>query len=112
MKLLARWIISAAAIMIATYLLRDGIQVANFQTALIAALVLGIINVTLKPLLFLLTLPITVLTLGLFALVLNALLVMVTAVLVPGFSVDSFWWALLFSLVLTGVNYILNKIIE
>jgi putative membrane protein len=112
MKLVARWLISAVAIVVATYLLRDGIHVENFQTALLASLVLGVINVTLKPLLFLLTLPITVLTLGLFALVLNALFIMLTDVLVPGFDVDGFWWAVLFSFVLTGVNYILNKLIE
>lgn len=89
-----------------------GIHVADFQTALIASLVLGAINMTLKPILFLLTLPITVITLGLFTLIINALLILLTTAIVPGFSVDNFWWALLFSIVLAGVNYILYKLIE
>jgi putative membrane protein len=111
MRFLIRWIISALAIIITAYLL-NGIHVANFPTAIIAALVLGIINVTIKPLLFILTLPITIVTLGLFTLVINALLILLTSALVPGFRVDSFGWALLFSIVLAIVNYLLHKLIE
>jgi len=111
MKLLARWILNAIAIVITTYLLR-GIHIDNFTTALLTAVVLAIINVTIKPVLFFLTLPITIFTLGLFTLVINALLILLTAAIVPGFQVDNFGWALLFSIVLTAVNYILNKLIE
>lgn len=84
----------------------------DFKAALLAALVLGIINATIKPLLILLTLPITVLTLGLFTLVINALLILLTSKLVPGFQVDGFWWAFLFSIILMVVNYILYKLVK
>lgn len=111
MRILIKWVINAIAIVITAYLLR-GIHVTDFTVALIAALVLGIINVTIKPLILILTLPLTILTLGLFTLIINALLILLTSVLVPGFRVDGFGWALLFSIVLTAVNYFLNKLIE
>jgi putative membrane protein len=111
MNLLIRWFINALAIVITAYLLQ-GVHMAGLTTALIVALVLGIINLTIKPLLFLLTLPITILTLGLFYLVINALLILLTSALVPGFRVDGFGWALLFSIILTVVNSILHKLIK
>lgn len=111
MKILARWVISAIAIIITSYLLR-GIHIVDFQTALIAALVLATINITIKPILFLLTLPITIITFGLFTLILNAIMILLTAAIVPGFTVDNFWWAILFSIVLTVVNYFLYKLLE
>ena len=111
MKLLISWILNAAAILLTAYLLQ-GVHVADFTTALIVALVLGIINVTIKPLLFLLTLPITILTLGLFTFVINALMILLTSNLVPGFSVDNFGWALLFSIVMTVLNSILHQLIK
>lgn len=111
MKFLVKWIIGTVAIVITTYLL-SGIHVDSVQTALITALVLGIINAVLRPILFVLTLPITIISLGLFAVILNALLVMLAALIVPGFQVDNFWWALLFSIVLAIINHFLNKIVE
>lgn len=107
MKLLVRWVISAIAIILTAYLL-PGIHVASFVTALVIALVLGILNTLVKPLLFLLTLPITLVTLGLFALVLNAFMILLVSSIVPGFSVDGFLWALLFSIVLSIVTSILD----
>lgn len=95
--------------MAAAYLL-PGVHVTNFFSALITALVLGIVNVFLKPLLILLTLPINILTLGLFTLVINAFLVMLADLIVPGFRVDSFWWALLFGLVLWVINSFLSSL--
>lgn len=109
MNLLVRWVISAIAIILSTYLLA-GIHVTNFVTALVIALVLGVLNTLVKPILFFLTLPITILTLGLFALVLNALMVLLASSIVPGFSVDGFLWALLFSIVLGLLNAFLGKI--
>jgi putative membrane protein len=111
MNILARWLLSALAISVTAYVLR-GVHVDDFYAALAAAFILGIINVTIKPLLTLLTLPITVLTLGLFTFVINALMIMLSAQLVPGFSVDSFWWALIFSLVLSIINYFLYQIFD
>src|SRR3972149_3975714 len=108
MSILVNWLISSMVILAAAYLL-PGIHVEGFFTALVVALVLGIINATLKPVLLILTLPLTLLTLGLFALVINALMVMLTAAIVPGFNVDSFWWALALSLVLSILNAFLHK---
>lgn len=107
MKLLIHWLLSALAVMIAAYLLK-GIAVDSFFVALVVAVVLGALNMVIKPILVVLTLPINILTLGLFTLVINALIVMLADKLTPGFSVASFWWALGFSLVLSAVNAMLN----
>jgi putative membrane protein len=98
------WIISTIAILIAAYLL-PGVTV-TLIGALVLAVVLGIINVFIKPVVFLLTLPINILTLGLFSLVINALLILLAAKIVPGFSVNGFWIALLFSIVVSLVNIV------
>lgn len=111
MKLLVKILINTVAIIIATYLLQ-GIYISGVGIAIIVAIVLGIVNVLIKPILVILTLPVTVLTLGLFLLVINALLIMLTAWLVPGFEVENFWWALLFSIVLTIINWFLNQFID
>jgi putative membrane protein len=78
-----------------------GIVVDGWTTAIIVALVLGLLNIFIKPILILFTLPATILTLGLFLLVINAIIIMLCDELVPGFEVRGFWWALLFSLVLS-----------
>src|SRR5690606_23166821 len=94
MELLLIWILNAVALLIVAYIL-PGIAVASFWSALIAALVLGLLNTLVKPLLVLLTLPITVVTLGLFLLVLNALVFWFAGSILRGFQVNGFWWALL-----------------
>ncbi|MFA6391285.1 MAG: phage holin family protein [Patescibacteria group bacterium] len=109
MKILIRWLLATVAIMIAAYLL-PGVEVDGFFSALIGALVLGLINAFIKPILVIFTLPINILTLGLFTLVINALLVMLMAMIVSGFSVASFWWALLFGVVLATVNWFLSQL--
>lgn len=109
MGIIASWLIYTFAIIITAYLL-PGVTVASFGAALITGLVLGILNVLLKPLLIILTLPINILTLGLFTLVINAILILIAAKLVDGFKVDGFWWALLFALVLSVINSILSQI--
>lgn len=108
MGLLINWLITTAAIVIAAYLL-PGVDVAGFGVALVVAVVLGAINMFLRPLLLLLTLPVNIMTLGLFTLVINAALVLLAARIVPGFMVAGFWWALLFSLVLTLVQWVLQS---
>ncbi len=110
MSLIINWLVSALAIILAAYLL-PGVQVADFTTALIAALVLGIINAFIKPVLILLTLPVNILTLGLFTFVINAIIILLTANLVPGFRVDGFLWALIFSIVLSLINSILHQLL-
>ena|SRR3972149_864265 len=109
MNILLSWILSGLVILAAAYLL-PGVHVASFLSALVVALVLGIINAVLKPILVVLTLPINLLTFGLFTLVINAILIMLTTVVVPGFVVDSFWWALLFGLFLSVANSLLHKV--
>ncbi|MFH1186885.1 MAG: phage holin family protein [Candidatus Levyibacteriota bacterium] len=107
MKILINWIISSLAILATAYLL-SGIQIADFLTAFVLAVVLGIINAVLKPIFVILTLPINILSLGLFTLIINASLILLAAKIVPGFYVDGFWWALLFSIVLSIINSFLN----
>ena len=109
MAILINWLLSALAIVAAAYIL-PGVQVESFLTALVLAVVLGIINAILKPILVLLTLPITIVTLGLFTLIINAVLILLATLIVPGFQVDGFLWALLFSIVLSLVNAVLQQL--
>lgn len=106
MKIFLKWLISAIAIGVAAYIV-PGVTV-TVSGAVIAAVVLAALNLLIRPILFVLTLPITILTLGLFSLVINALLVLLTAALVPGFSVIGFWSALLFAVVLAIVNWVFH----
>ncbi len=107
MKIIINWVISALAILVTAYVL-PGATVEGIMPALVLAVVLGAINAFLKPILLVLTLPINVLTLGLFTLVINAALVMLAAMIVPGFAIASFWWALLFAIVLSIVNWVFS----
>ena len=109
MKIIIHWFLSAVAIIITAYLLpKEAIFVQSFFVALVVAVVLGFLNTIIKPILIILTLPIEILTLGLFTFVINAGLVMLTSRFVDGFYVKSFWWALAFSLVLWLINTILH----
>jgi putative membrane protein len=111
MIFLLQWLVSGLAIIITAYLL-PGVKVEGFFAALVTALILGLINAFIRPVLILLTLPLNILTLGLFTLVINALLIMLAAAIVPGFTVQGFWWALLFGLVLAIVNFALGGIVS
>ena len=104
MRIFFHWFISALAIGIASYLV-PGVTITPMG-ALIAAVVLGALNMFIRPILIILTLPINILTLGLFSLVINALLVLLASTVVPGFAVVGFWTALLFALVLSIVNWV------
>ena len=107
MKLFLHWLLSALAIIIAAYIV-PGAHV-TLVGALVAAVVLGGLNLFLKPILFVLTLPITIFTLGLFSIVLNALLIMLASAIVPGFVIAGFWSALLFSIVLTLIHWVFHS---
>lgn len=111
MELLLVWILNAVALLIVAYLL-PGINVASFGSALIAALVLGLLNTLIKPLLILLTLPITIVTLGLFLLVLNALVFWFAGSILKGFQVNGFWWAVLGAFVYSIVAGLLSRLIS
>lgn len=108
---LIRLILSAVAVLICAYIL-PGAEVDGFITAIVVAGVLAILNVLLKPLLVILTIPITFVTLGLFLLVINTILILLVDWLVPGFTVEGFWWALVFSIVLSIVNSVFGGLNE
>lgn len=101
---LIHWIVSVVAIVVAAYII-PGVEV-TFIGALVLAIVLALINIFVKPLILLLTLPINIITLGLFSLVINALLIMLADAIVPGFSVDGFWTALIYSILLSLINFL------
>lgn len=112
MRFFVRLIITALAVFISARIL-PGVRVEGGLTAILVALVLSLLNAFVKPLLVILTIPITVVTLGLFLLVINALMILATAKLVgAGFQVDGFWYALLFSIVLTIVVSLLNTLVK
>ena len=108
---LFKWLIYTVAIIITAYIL-PGVAVSGVFAALVAGLILGLINTFIRPILLILTLPINVLSLGLFTLIINALLILLASAIVPGFSIASFWSALLFGLVLAIVNAALKAIIR
>lgn len=109
MNLLINWIVMTIAIIFSTYIL-PGITLSGFWTALLVALVLGLLNAFIKPLILILTLPINILTLGLFTLVINAAIILMVSAIVPGFNVNGFWYALLFSIVLSIILYLIHSI--
>ena len=106
-----RWLILTAAIMLTSYLL-DGIQVSGFFSALLAAAILGVLNVFLRPVLLILTLPLNILSLGLFTFVINAALLMMVSGVIYGFTVRDFWSAIWGSLLISVVNAILSSFID
>lgn len=106
MGIIIRILVTALAALLTQYIL-PGVSIADFKTALLVAIVLGLLNLIVKPVLVILTLPVTVLTLGLFLLVINALIVMWASSLVKGFKVENFWWALLFSVVLSVISSVM-----
>jgi putative membrane protein len=111
MKLLLRWLVSAAALMlIAMYV--PGIKVAGFYTALIAALIFGLINALIRPLALLLTLPVNLLTLGLFTFIINALMFWLASTVVKGFYVSGFWPAFWGALVMWVVSWFTNMMLK
>ena len=107
MKYLIKILITSFAVVITSYLL-TGIHIPNFTTAIVIAIVLTLLNIFLKPALILLTIPATIFSFGLFLLVINAVIILVASSLVPEFKVESFWWALAFSIILSIVSFLLE----
>ena len=103
-------LVNALAVFAAGYIL-PGVHISDFVTAIVVAIILGVLNTFVKPVLILLTLPINILTFWLFTFVINAVIVLIVAKIVPGFKVDGFWWALAFSLVLSLVSSFLNALV-
>jgi len=111
MKLIVRWLLLAAALLLVAHL-SPGVSVHSFGAALVAALVLGLLNILVRPLLVLLTLPVTVLTLGLFLFVINALMFWAASGLLSGFKVDGFGAALIGSVIYSIASTIIDVAIE
>ena len=111
MGIFIRWLILTAAIVAASYLI-DGIRISGFFSAFCAAAVLGILNALFRPILFILTLPINIMTLGLFTFVINALLLKMASGIIPGFDVHGFWSAVFAALIISGVNWILSSFVN
>jgi len=108
--ILIRWFVTTLAILAVPYVI-SGVRVEGFGAALLVAAILGILNALIRPILILLTLPLTIVTLGLFILVINALLFELAAAIVPGVHIASFWSALFASIVVSLVSWILNSAI-
>jgi putative membrane protein len=111
MGFLIKLLLTAVAVYAAAWLL-PGVEITNITTAIIVALVLALLNTFVKPILILLTIPVTILTLGLFLLVINILIIKLTDSLVGGFTVQGWWSALLFSLVVSLVTWILSGLVD
>lgn len=104
MNSIVRFLLSGLAVLLTAYLL-PGVNVEHYGYALLVAVVLSLANIIIKPILVFLTIPITIVTLGLFLLVINAVIILLVDYLIPkGFEVDGFWWALAFSLILSLFN--------
>jgi len=111
MNLLIRWFFNAAALVFTAYLL-DGIDIGGFGAALVASLVLGIINAVIRPVFLLFTLPLNFLTLGLFTFVVNGIMLKLTAVVVGGFEVRGILPAILGSVILSLVSWLLSSLVR
>ena len=105
-----RWVVLTIAVMLSAYLL-DGIHVGGFGSAFFAAAILGILNAFFRPILLLLTLPINILTFGLFTLVINAVLLMMASGVISGFEVRGFWSAVFGSLLIGLISWLINSVI-
>lgn len=109
MNLIIRLLITAVVAYLLTYVL-SGVRFDGFSSTIVFALVLGLLNLIVKPILKLLGLPLTIITLGLFSLVINAIVIMIADYFVDGMTVDGFWWALIFSIVLSLVTSVFESV--
>jgi putative membrane protein len=111
LKLLAKWLLSASALLFVAYLY-SGVEVTNYTSALVAVVVIGLLNAVVRPVLVVLTLPVTVLTLGLFLFVINAIVFWAAAAVLDGFQVRGFVGALVGSLLYTAVGMVIESALE
>ena len=109
-RILISWAINAASVFLLPYLL-PSVSVKSFGTALLVALVIGLLNTFIRPVLFVLTLPITILTLGLFTLVLNGLMFWLASRFIDGFNVAGFWWAVLAAIVYSIISWAISSLV-
>ncbi|OGK23640.1 hypothetical protein A3A46_02220 [Candidatus Roizmanbacteria bacterium RIFCSPLOWO2_01_FULL_37_13] len=109
MKLILNLLVNGFAVFVADYFL-SGVKVDSFLTAVLVSIGLGIVNTFIKPIVLLMTLPFNIVTLGLFTFVINGMMVILVSTFIPGFVVENFGWAMLFSLVLWAVNFFLHSL--
>jgi len=110
MKFIVKVLVTACAVMLTAWILPH-VDVDNFWTAIVVAFVLALLNAFVRPLLIFISLPATILTLGLFIFVINALIIIIASYFVNGFVVDGFWWALLCSIVISIFSSLLNSVV-
>lgn len=111
MKLIIKLLLNALAVIVLARLL-SGVQVDGYLTAIIVAVVISVLNLIVKPILVIFTLPVTIVTLGLFLLVINAIIILLADGLVDGFAVSNFWWAILFSVLLSILQSFLHSLLK
>ena len=111
LKLILKWLLSAAALLGVAYIY-GGVSVASFGTAMIAALVIGLLNMLVRPVLVVLTIPVTLITLGLFLFVINALMFWAASGLLKGFHVNGFWAALIGSLIYSALRLLIDAVLQ
>ena len=111
MKLIIKLLLTALAVVVLAYIL-PGVAVSGFGSAIIVAVVIALLRLIVKPILVILTLPITIITFGLFLLIINAIIILMADYFVSGFTVTSIWWALLFSLLLSLFQSVLFSLIK
>lgn len=109
MGIVIRLLINALGVAIAAYVMKPHVTLDSFFTALVVAVILSFVNTFIKPILNILALPLNLLTLGLFSFIISGLMVLLVDALVPGFKVEGFLWAILFSLLLSIISAVLNK---
>lgn len=109
---IVRFLLSGLAVLLTAYLLEQGVHIEHYGYALLVAALISVANVIVKPILIIFTIPITILTLGLFLLVINAIIILLVDYFVPGFRVDGFWWALAFSLIMSVFNSMFGALIK
>ena len=107
MDFIINLLITAAVVMFTAWIL-PGIQIKNYWSAIVVAIILALLNIFVKPVMVFLTIPFTIITFGLFLLVINALIILLAGAIVSGFKVMGFWWALAFSIVISLISYILG----
>ncbi|MCD6262176.1 MAG: phage holin family protein [Deltaproteobacteria bacterium] len=110
MYFLIKWLVLTMAVMIASYLV-EGIHVSGFFSAFFTAAVLGMLNVFFRPVLLILTLPLNILSFGLFTFVINAIMLMMASGIIPGFQIQGFWSAVVGSFIISAVNWIITFLI-
>lgn len=109
MRILVQWLINATAVYATAHML-EGIHIKSYGAAILVALVLGLVNAIVRPVMVLLSIPFIIVTLGLFLFVINALLLQLSASIVGGFSIDGFWWAVAGSVVISAISWLLGAL--